>query len=179
MQTVPSPDESVVDHAYKVANFAHKKQLRMYTGEPYFNHCVGVYNIVSTVTESSRIRAAALLHDIVEDTVWSIWDVYSAFGGPIAELVRDVTDVSRKELGDRAYRKEIDMHFLARAHPDAQTIKLADLIHNSKSILQYAPTFAKTYMREKRDLLAVLKFGNADLHVKASKIVDDYYAKNK
>ena len=62
-----------------------------------------------------------------------------------------------------------------RASPDAKTIKLADLISNSHSIVKDDPNFAKVYMKEKAALLEVLTEGNAELFRQASDIVASYY----
>ena len=67
----------------------------------------------------------------------------------MAELVDDLTDVSKPQDGNRATRKELDRQHTAKASPDAKTIKLADLISNSRSIMKDDPNFAKVYMKEK------------------------------
>jgi (p)ppGpp synthase/HD superfamily hydrolase len=115
--------------------------------------------------------AAAWLHDVVEDTGCTFTDVHMAFGIDIATLVGWLTDVSRPEDGNRATRKAMDRAHTAEAPAEAQTIKLADLISNSRSIMQHDPEFAKVYLEEKRLLLEVLTKGDAGLHAEASKYV--------
>jgi (p)ppGpp synthase/HD superfamily hydrolase len=96
--------------------------------------------------------AAAWLHDVVEDTGCTYTDIHMAFGADIAALVGWLTDVSKPEDGNRAHRKARD-----RAHTaEAQTIKCADLRSNTISIAKYDPAFAKTYLAEKREMLAVM-----------------------
>ena len=90
----------------------------------------------------------------------------------------EVTDVSKKEDGNRAVRKHIDLMHLANASPEGQTIKLADLIDNTESITKYDPGFAYKYMREKRDLLQVLTRGDYRLYEIASKTVADYFSEH-
>jgi len=97
----------------------------------------------------------------------------------VAKLVDELTDVSKPEDGNRATRKGIDRTKLAGVSADAQTIKLADLISNAKDIAVNDPNFAKVYMNEKRQLLAVLTKGNARLMKQAQDIVSNYYEKTK
>jgi hypothetical protein len=94
-----------------------------------------------------------------------------AFGADIAALVGWLTDVSKPEDGNRAHRKAMDREHTAAAPAEAQTIKLADLISNSKSIMEHDPAFAKTYLEEKRLLLAVMTKGDRDLHTMATRYV--------
>jgi (p)ppGpp synthase/HD superfamily hydrolase len=107
----------------------------------------------------------------VEDTGCTFTDVHMAFGIDIATLVGWLTDVSKPEDGNRAVRKAIDRAHSAEAPAEAQTIKLADLISNSRSIMEHDPAFAKTYLEEKRLLLAVMTKGDPGLHAEASRYV--------
>jgi (p)ppGpp synthase/HD superfamily hydrolase len=115
--------------------------------------------------------AAAWLHDVVEDTGCTFTDIHMAFGIDIATLVGWLTDVSKPEDGNRAVRKAIDRAHTAEAPAEAQTIKLADLISNSKSIMQHDPAFAKTYLAEKRLMLEVMTKGDRGLHALASSYI--------
>jgi (p)ppGpp synthase/HD superfamily hydrolase len=115
--------------------------------------------------------AAAWLHDVVEDTGVTIETIRAEFGTEVAELVGWLTDVSKPEDGNRATRKAVDRAHTAEAPAEAQTIKLADLISNSKSIMEHDPAFAKTYLEEKRLLLAVMTKGDPGLHAEASRYV--------
>ena len=74
-----------------------------------------------------------------------------------------LTDVSKLEDGNRATRKSLDRAHIANASPDAMTIKLADLISNTASIMEYDANFAKVYLKEKKLLLEVLTKGNDEL----------------
>jgi (p)ppGpp synthase/HD superfamily hydrolase len=115
--------------------------------------------------------AAALLHDVIEDTGCTFTDIHMSFGIEIATLVGWLTDVSKPEDGNRATRKAIDRAHTAEAPAEAQTIKLADLISNSRSIMAHDPEFAKVYLAEKRLLLQVLTKGDRGLHARASEMV--------
>ena len=157
---------------YAMAAHAAVGQKRKYTGEPYIVHPAEVASIVASVPGSTPdMVAAAWLHDVVEDTGCTFTDIHMAFGIDIATLVGWLTDVSRPEDGKRAVRKAIDRAHTAQAPAEAQTIKLADLISNSKSIVQHDPGFAKTYLEEKRLLLEVLTKGDPGLHAQASTYV--------
>lgn len=157
---------------YAMAAHAAVGQRRKYTGEPYIVHPAEVARIVAGVPGSTPdMVAAAWLHDVVEDTGCTYTDIHMAFGADIATLVGWLTDVSKPEDGNRAVRKARDREHTARAPAAAQTIKLADLISNSRSIMAHDPTFARTYLEEKRQLLAVMTRGDAGLHAEASRYV--------
>ena len=139
-------------------------QLRKYTNEPYIVHPVEVAGIVSKVPGATdEMIAAAYLHDVVEDTGVTIELIKKEFGDEVAELVGWLTDVSRPDHGNRAQRKAVDRAHTAGAPAAAQTIKLADLISNTRSIVEHDEKFAKTYLAEKRLLLEVLKHGDPEL----------------
>ena len=74
--------------------------------------------------------------------------------------------------GNRASRKAFERERLSGVGTPAKTIKLADLIDNSASITEYDPSFAKVYMKEKKDLLEVLGRGDKSLYKKASEIIE-------
>ncbi len=111
---------------------------------------------------------------MVEDTPVTLDEIRDAFGDLVADLVGDLTDVSKPSDGNRAARKAIDRHHTELASPQAKTIKLADLIDNTRSIVQYDPDFAKVYLVEKALLLEVLREGDATLFEIAQGIVADY-----
>ena len=157
---------------FATAAHAAVKQLRKYTGEAYIVHPTEVVGIVSTVPHTPEMLAAAWLHDVVEDTGVSIETIREEFGTQVSELVGWLTDVSKPEQGNRKARKAIDRAHTAMAPGEAQTIKLADLISNSRSILAHDPKFAVTYVEEKRLLLAVLTKGDRKLYEMARQLVD-------
>ena len=157
--------------ALDFATTAHTGQKRKYTGEDYIVHPIEVAEIVKTVAYTPEMIAAALLHDVVEDTDVSLEDISIKFGPDIADLVCDLTDVSKPEDGNRAARKALDRAHTALASASAKTIKLADLISNSRSIVEFDPKFAKVYLKEKALLLDVLTEGDEILLKKAAEFV--------
>jgi (p)ppGpp synthase/HD superfamily hydrolase len=166
-------EQKLVDDARAFATRHHEAidQRRKYTNEPYIHHPEAVAALVATVPHTAAQIAAAWCHDTVEDTKATLDDVRRELGDEVAVLVEMLTDVSRPEDGNRAARKAIDLAHMAKASPAAKTVKLADLIDNSRTIVTHAPDFARVYIEEKARLLEVLREGDATLHGKASQIV--------
>jgi (p)ppGpp synthase/HD superfamily hydrolase len=142
-------------------------QLRKYTHEPYIVHPAEVAKIVKTVDHTEAMIAAAWLHDTVEDTGVSIELIRAEFGSEVSDLVGWLTDVSRPDHGNRAARKAVDRAHTAAAPAEAQTIKLCDLISNTRSIVAHDPEFARVYLSEKRALLEVMTKGDPTLLARA------------
>lgn len=146
--------------ALKFATEAHGAQMRRYEEKPYIYHPVAVAEIVRTFGGSEEMIAAALLHDVVEDTPVTLDEVRKEFGDKVHDLVEWLTDVSKPTDGNRAVRKQIDLEHIAKAPADAKTIKLADIIDNARSIRQYDQNFWKVYRVECGRLLEVMHDGN-------------------
>lgn len=160
---------------------AHAGQKRKYCGSPYICHPAHVVGLLTQAgVADEEVLAAAWLHDVVEDNdhVENI-DIRMLFGHRVADLVAEVTNVSTREDGNRKIRKEIDRQHLAKASEGGKTLKLADMLSNSESIIKNDPGFAKVYMQEKSDLLEVLQGGNDKLFVAAKKVVDDYFNRSE
>jgi len=148
-------------------------QDRKYTGEYYFYHCANVAAIVEGVPNvTQEMIAAAWLHDTVEDTAIEIGLIGMLFGDTVEQYVWDLTD---SEQGNRKERKRLSRIRLGNVSAEVQTIKLADLIDNTSSIVEHDPEFAKVYMAEKRDVLQVLINGDRELWEYANDIVEDYF----
>lgn len=150
----------------------HAEQKRKYTFEPYITHPRNVAETVRGVPHSEEMLAAAWLHDVVEDclTVRHV-DIWNLFGSEVCFLVMQLTDISCSWQGSRKERKAIDRIHTSHACADAKTIKLADLIDNSSSIMEHDPKFAKVYLAEKRLLLdEALREGDATLWARADEI---------
>lgn len=161
----------LIEKAKLFAARAHTGQVRKYTGEPYVSHCLEVARIVESVGGTESMICAALLHDTVEDTGTPLSHITQEFGEKVSTLVAWLTDVSIASDGNRRQRKEIDRQHTALAPAEAKTIKLADLISNSKTIVEHDKDFAKVYIREKILLLEVLKEGNPQLYQQAEDLV--------
>lgn len=141
---------------------AHAGQVRKYTNKPYFaEHCVAVSELVRELGGDEDMIIAALLHDTVEDTDTSLWEIRAAFGKRVAGLVDELTDRFTKEAYpdlNRAARKKLEAERLGTISDDAKLIKLCDMIDNTHSIVKHDPKFAKTYLREKADLLEAMGY---------------------
>lgn len=145
--------------SYKAMMFAckvHAAQRRKYTNNPYTDHLAEVAGIVASVAPPERsdlMVSVAWLHDCVEDQGVTVTNLRGEFGDAVADGVRLLSDL---EKGNRAERKSMSRDRLANAPGWVQTIKCADLISNTSSIVIHDPKFAAVYLEEKRLLLARL-----------------------
>jgi (p)ppGpp synthase/HD superfamily hydrolase len=162
------------DHARLFSMAAHETQKRKYTGEPYHNHLLNVASTCKAALYREEVVAAAFLHDIIEDQGYTVETLSALFGTEVAQLVNEVTDVSKPTDGNRAARKALDRAHLANASPEGMTIKLADIIDNTSSIVKYDPGFARVYLKEKKALLPLLKRGNSTLWQIANDFVEKH-----
>lgn len=151
----------------------HKDQKRKYTGELYVYHLLEVAQIVSGYLHHFpqhmhwRMMADSLLHDVMEDQGVTFDELTERFGVGVAS---DVVFLSDLNGGNRAERNKLARVRLGSAPPHVQTIKCADLISNTKSIVQHDHGFAINYLKEKRDLLSVLKEAQPDIHQRATEL---------
>lgn len=158
-----------LEQAIEFAKQAHDSigQKRKYTGEPYWVHPIAVMEMVREFGGTEDMLIAAVCHDVVEDTPVTITEIEEHFGSTVAALVDDLTDISQPEDGNRATRKAMDRAHTAGASPQAQTIKLCDLIDNTSSIVEHDENFARVYLQEKSELLKVLTKGDKRLQTLA------------
>jgi len=140
--------EVSLKEVFAFAMKAHDGQKRKYTGEDYIVHPMAVSRMVSLYGGSLVQQAGALLHDVVEDTDHTLAEIDTLFGSEVATLVEWLTDTSRPEDGNRAIRKAIDRKRLAEAPVEAQFVKLADLIDNSKTIFVFDKSFTPMFKAE-------------------------------
>jgi (p)ppGpp synthase/HD superfamily hydrolase len=163
---------------YKAQAFAHAahdstKQVRKYSGLPYWVHTDEVAEIVSSVTNDPEIIAAAHLHDVLEDVnipPYTAEDILNQFGRRVLSFVEDLTDVYVKENYpdfNRSQRKELESIRLSKIRPDSQTIKYCDFLSNTADIISNDPGFAKVYLREKQAILRIMNKGNQELYQRA------------
>ncbi len=135
-ETMPHADLDLLRRAYLFAQEAHASQTRA-SGEPYVSHSVAVASILVGLRLDTPTIAAALLHDVPEDTPHSIDEIREKFGPEIAGLVDGVTKLGRIEWKSREERQAENLRkmFLAMAS-DIRIIliKLADRVHNMRTI---------------------------------------------
>lgn len=166
--------------ALTFATNAHAGQFRKYTGEPYIRHPMNVADIAvrgyphASLQTLDVVRATAYLHDVVEDCGVKLDEIEEKFGKRVAMNVFYLTDVSRKEDGNRAYRKKLDRWHIAYAPQMAKTVKLADLLDNSWSIVTHDPDFANIYLREKSELLKTMRGGSYRLRTECYSVLKNY-----
>ena len=133
---------------YATAAHAAVGQKRKYDGAPYIVHPTRVADIVAKFGGTEQQVAAAYLHDVVEDTGVTMQDIRDMFGLDIALIVDGLTDVSVPEDGNRATRKALDRQHTYHASAEAQFVKCADIIDNSRDIRENDPSFWKVYRQE-------------------------------
>lgn len=138
--------------AMQFARRVHAGQVRKYTGNPYVDHLAEVAGIVATVGPFCAV-AVAWLHDCMEGQGVTQAQLTDLFGPIVSEGVWWLSDL---EKGNRAERKAASRERLSKAPGWVQTIKCADLISNTSSIVMHDPKFSVVYLEEKRLLLDVL-----------------------
>lgn len=152
---------SIAFEAMWFAREVHKHQKRKYTGNAYTDHLGEVAGIVASVPHTEEMIAIAWLHDCIEDQGILYKELVNEFGLVIANGVLQLSDLER---GNRAERKRLSRERLSKAPPEIQTIKYADLISNTSSIVQFDPKFSEVYLEEKRLLLEVMDKGDKQLY---------------
>ncbi|HWC21086.1 MAG TPA: bifunctional (p)ppGpp synthetase/guanosine-3',5'-bis(diphosphate) 3'-pyrophosphohydrolase, partial [Flexivirga sp.] len=131
--THPKADLAIIDRAYGVAERSHKGQLRK-SGDPYITHPLAVATILAELGMTPPTLAAALLHDTVEDTPYSLTQLKNEFGEEIAMLVDGVTKLDKVTYGDAAQAETVRKMVIAMARDiRVLVIKLADRLHNART----------------------------------------------
>ena len=161
----PSDDISLIEKAYKLADEAHKTQVRK-SGEPYIVHPLCVSIILADLEMDKETIAAGLLHDVVEDTIYTSEEIEEMFGADVALLVDGVTKLQSLQLGENNVmdkdKEKLEMQaenlrkmFLAMAK-DIRVIiiKLADRLHNMRTLKYMKPEKQQRIARETLDIYA-------------------------
>jgi GTP pyrophosphokinase len=154
----PNTDGSLLRRAYALASTAHEGQARQ-SGEAYINHPVAVACFLLDMEMDEATIAAALLHDVVEDTTIELDHIQQGFGEEIANLVDGVTKLSVLEIQSKeeaqagTYRK---MFIAMAGDPRVVLIKLADRLHNMRTLDATSPAKQQRIARETLDIYAPL-----------------------
>jgi len=156
-------DNPLVKRALDFATEAHQGQTRKYTHAPYIVHPIAVAQMVwATGNNGGMAVASALLHDVIEDCGVTFSDLAAEFGLYVAETVQALSDQA-DPAWNRATRKAWEAGRLSTCGRVVQTIKCADLHHNTMDIVPYDSGFAKVYLAEKRVVLQGLVRADAKL----------------
>ncbi len=156
--------------AKEFAREAHKNQFRKYKNEPYIEHPVRVAALVRTVSHTKEMLCAAYLHDVVEDTEVTIKEIEERFGKKVAGIVNELTDEFVKKNYphlNRSKRKEKEVERQLGMSNEAKTVKLADVIDNTRDIVENDRDFARRYVPEMETLVEALHGGDFKLFLKA------------
>ena len=174
--------EDLLQKITEFARRAHGDQRRKFVDEPYINHPVRVMETCRQYNSTTEVLAAALLHDVVEDTpvtaeeiknfLLSLMDEEKTLR--IIKLVEELTDIYTKDQypgWNRRMRKAKETERLSNTSSQAQTIKYADIIDNSVDIKNSEDEFARIFLFECRALLKAMTKGDDRLYKKAVETV--------
>ena len=152
----PKADVGLVEKAFVAAEKAHSEQLRK-SGEPYISHPVAVAQILANLGIGATTIAAALLHDTVEDTPYSLEKLRNDFGDEIAMLVDGVTKLDKIKFGDSAQAETVRKMVVAMSKDiRVLVIKLADRLHNARTWKFVSEDSAKRKAQETLEIYAPL-----------------------
>ena len=136
--THPKADVRLIERAYEVASQQHAGQVRK-SGDPFITHPLAVTTILAELGMNSETLCAALLHDTVEDTDYTLTELRREFGDDVAALVDGVTKLDKVKYGDAAQAETVRKMVVAMSRDiRVLVIKLADRLHNMRT-LRYLP----------------------------------------
>lgn len=175
--------KTILEQIYDFADHAHGEQRRKYTSERYMVHPLRVMELCKPVTDEQTILAAALLHDVLEDTPIKEADLLlflqqiqtKQAADQTLKLVIELTDVyiaSHYPDLNRRERKAREAKRMQYISPEAQTIKYADILDNCLEIVKYDREFAPRFLKECRQLLQVMDTGHTSLRTAALEVVE-------
>jgi RelA/SpoT family (p)ppGpp synthetase len=169
----PTANEDMLNKAYVYAMKAHGHQVRA-SGDPYFTHPLEVAAILTDMKLDDATIAAALLHDVVEDTESTLTEIEELFGGEICELVEGLTKINRLDLitKEAAQAENLRKLLLAMSR-DARVllVKLADRLHNMRTLHHVKPEKRSRIAKETMDIYAPLA-GRMGMHTMREELDD-------
>ncbi|MBB1284809.1 HD domain-containing protein [Flavisolibacter sp. BT320] len=175
--------EEVLEKIRDFADTAHGTQLRKYSPDRYIVHPVRVMKMCRRHTNDLSVLAAALLHDVLEDTPVTKSDLHQFLlgqmdvetAGKTVRLVVELTDIYTKAVyprWNRRKRKLKEAERIQKTSGESQTVKYADIIDNCREIVTQDPDFAQVFLRECKSLLRVMPKGNESLYREAVETVN-------
>jgi guanosine-3',5'-bis(diphosphate) 3'-pyrophosphohydrolase len=183
-------EAQVLESIIHFTDQAHGDQKRKYTGERSIVHAIRVMQTCQQYSHDRSILAAALMHDILEDTTVTREQIGTFLSGifksaeavKTVDMVVELTDVFTKQNFpqlNRRLRKEREVARLSSVSVDAQTIKYADVMDNAVNIAQHDPDFGYIYLKECESLLKKMSRGNPILYERAKHTVNECLDKVK
>ena len=152
----PKADLALLVGAYEVAEAKHEGQKRK-SGDPYITHPLAVATILAELGMDTTTLVAALLHDTVEDTDYTLDHLREEFGDEVAHLVDGVTKLDKVEFGNAAEAETIRKMIVAMARdPRVLVIKLSDRLHNMRTMRFLSPEKQAKKARETLEVMAPL-----------------------
>lgn len=165
LQDLSVIDRMMIEKAYQKAESAHAGQIRK-SGEPYFSHCVAVAHILAEMKLDAEAIAAALMHDLVEDTNISVEELRNEFGKNVAQIVDGVSKLKNLPIKVDANKKgkvadkelEYVRKMLLAMNDDVRVVlvKLADRLHNMRTLHYMSPEKQQQKAQETLDIFAPL-----------------------
>ncbi|CAB0565543.1 bifunctional (p)ppGpp synthetase/guanosine-3',5'-bis(diphosphate) 3'-pyrophosphohydrolase [Corynebacterium diphtheriae] len=152
----PKADAEVLNRAYATAERLHEGVFRK-SGDPYITHPLAVATIAAEIGMDTTTLVAALLHDTVEDTDYSLEDLTADFGAEVARLVDGVTKLDKVALGAAAEAETIRKMIVAMSQdPRVLVIKVADRLHNMRTMRFLPPEKQAKKARQTLEVIAPL-----------------------
>ena len=150
--THPKADVRLIERAYESAAYWHRDQKRR-SGDPYITHPLAVATILAELGMNTETICAALLHDTVEDTPYTLTELRGEFGEDVAALVDGVTKLDKVKYGESAEAETVRKMVVAMSRDiRVLVIKLADRLHNMRT-LRYLPR--EKQERKSREVLEI------------------------
>jgi guanosine-3',5'-bis(diphosphate) 3'-pyrophosphohydrolase len=152
----PSEDPWMVRRAYEIAAERHRDQFRN-SGDPYITHLLEVAHILADLRLDATTLSAAILHDVIEDTQFPVARIEERFGAEVARLVEGVTKISRLNMmAPEARQAENVRKMLLAMVNDVRVVlvKLADRLHNMRTLQYLEPAKQQRIARETMDIYA-------------------------
>ncbi|MFZ2504566.1 MAG: bifunctional (p)ppGpp synthetase/guanosine-3',5'-bis(diphosphate) 3'-pyrophosphohydrolase [Nocardioides sp.] len=152
----PKADLALLERAYRVAEEMHGTQTRK-SGDPYITHPLAVTTILADIGMTEPTLVAALLHDTVEDTPYTLDQLRAEFGDEVAQLVDGVTKLDKLKYGESAKAETIRKMIVAMSRDiRVLVIKLADRLHNMRTLRYVSQSAQERTARETLDIFAPL-----------------------
>lgn len=176
--------EAILKKIAAFADNAHGDQKRKYADERYIEHPLRVMKICKNQGYPLPVLAAAILHDVVEDTDTTPTEIKEFLltvmneteASSTLDLVIELTDVYTKHQYprlNRRGRKTREATRMENISAEAQTVKYADIIDNAREIVEHDPDFAPVFLRECLGLVKKMKKGNKELREEAVKVLEE------